>query len=261
MPGEVNEQKIETFEREELVRALQARERFLTGVIGSLESFVTIGEDWRLTYANAAAGRLAGLEAEELVGKDLHDLTPSFALVQALPMLEQAMRKKTVVELDASDEGTGATLHIRACPLGGGGLALYASDVTERVRTERAQRESEEARAAGEERYRQLFQAESDAVQLIDQGSGRVLEANAAAEAMYGYSAGGVPRKLTDVELSAEPELTSRGRPKAPSRARPVTVALRWHRRKDGRVFPVESHLARRSTCRGAGCASPPSAM
>ena len=84
MPGEVNQQS-ETFEREELVRALQARERFLTGVIGSLESFVTIDEDWRLTFANAAAERLAGLEHGDLVGKDIRDLAHAPALVQALP--------------------------------------------------------------------------------------------------------------------------------------------------------------------------------
>ena len=145
MPGEMNQQS-ETFEREELVRALQARERFLTGVIGSLESFVTIDEDWRLTYANAAAERLVGLEEGDLVGRDIRDLASAPALVQALPLLERAMREQAVVEFDASDEGRAAVFHIRACPLADGGLALYASDVTERVRSERAR--SEKRRAA-----------------------------------------------------------------------------------------------------------------
>ena len=117
MSGKVNEQS-ETFEREELVRALQARERFLTGVIGSLESFVTVDEDWRLTYTNAAAERLAGLDDRPLVGRDLRDLTPASVLVQALPKLDEAMLERTVVELDVSDEGSGGVFHIRACPLG-----------------------------------------------------------------------------------------------------------------------------------------------
>jgi PAS domain S-box-containing protein len=233
---EVNEQ-VETFEREELVRALQARERFLTGVIGSLESFITFDVDWRLTFANAAAERQSGLDGD-LIGKDVRALAPPSALVRALPLLEKAMREQTVVEFDATDEESGTTFHVRACPLADGGLALYASDVTERMRTEQARRESEEARAAGEERYRQLFQAESDALLLIDQTSRRVLEANAAAEAMYGYSAEEF-RQVTDLELSAEPELT-RAASGGTGPGETSTVPLRRHRRKDGSVFPVE---------------------
>ena len=255
MPGEVNEQS-ETFEREELVRALQARERFLTGVIGSLESFVTIDEDWRLTFANAAAERLTGLEHGDLLGRDIRDLAHAPALVQALPLLEQALREKVVVEFDASDEGRAAVFHVRVYPLADGGLALYAGDVTERVRTERARRESEQALAESEERYRQLFRAESDALQLIDHESGRVLEVNAAAEAMYGYSAEEFAQ-LTDLDLSAEPGRLARG-PAAPPRARRspclsagigarTAASSRW--RSPGVC----------STCRGARCASPPS--
>jgi PAS domain S-box-containing protein len=238
MPGEVNDQQIETFEREELVRALQARERFLTGVIGSLESFVTIDEDWRLTFANAATERLSGLDADDLVGKDLRELTPLPIPAQALPTLERAMQERAVVECDTSDDERDAVFHVRAYPLADGGLALYVSDVTERVRNEQARRESEAALAESEERYRQLFQAESDALQLIDHRSGRVLEANAAAEAMYGYSAEEFAQ-LTDLDLSAEPGLT-RERAAAAVPGETITVPLRWHRRKDGSVFPVE---------------------
>jgi len=51
------------------------------------------------------------------------------------------------------------------------------------------QREREhEALRESEERYRQLFEAESDAVFLIDNETGSILEANSAASAMYGYS-------------------------------------------------------------------------
>ena len=237
MSDQENEQ-VETFERDELVRALQARERFLTGAIGSLESFVTLGEDWRLTYANAATERLAGLGADDLVGRDLRDLTPLRILTQALPTLEKAMQERDVVECDASDDERGAVFHVRAYPLADGGLALYTTDVTERVRTERARRESEEALAESEERYRQLFRAESDALLLIDQRSGRVLETNAAAEAMYGYSAEEF-RLLTDLELSAEPELT-RAATTSVAPGETGTVPLRRHLRKDGSVFPVE---------------------
>ena len=87
-----------------------------------------------------------------------------------------------------------------------------------------------------EERYRVLFESESDAVFLIDNSSGRLLEANAAAEAMYGYSREELLR-LHNVDLSAEPEDTERVTSTASGRA---TVPLRWHKKADGTVFPVE---------------------
>ena len=51
----------------------------------------------------------------------------------------------------------------------------------ERVKTEEALRESEE-------KYRTLFEAESDTIFLVDEKSLQILEANNAAVKMYGYS-------------------------------------------------------------------------
>ena len=56
-----------------------------------------------------------------------------------------------------------------------------AIDVTEQRRTEQALRESEEL-------YRHLFEVESDALVLVDNESGRILAANAAAARLYGYN-------------------------------------------------------------------------
>ena len=95
-------------------------------------------------------------------------------------------------------------------------------------------RRSETAQHESEERYRQLFMAAIDAVFMVDLQTGQILEANPAAEKMYGYNADEFNRlKVTDI--SNEPEKT---------REFLVTeakhVPLRWHRRKTGTVFPVE---------------------
>ena len=115
------------------------------------------------------------------------------------------------------------------------GRPVYRNGSIRDVTEERAARK---ALSASEERYRQLFQAESDAVLLIDQESGRVLEANAAAEAMYGYSAHEF-LALTDLELSAEPAL-SQDTARTAAAGETVSVPLRMHRRKDGSTLPVE---------------------
>ena len=92
----------------------------------------------------------------------------------------------------------------------------------------------EQALTESEERYRQFFELESDALVLVENETGRVLEVNAAAVRLYGYTrAEWLGMKHTDV--SAEPdktrEVTLRGQ---------AVVPLRWHRRKDGTSFPVE---------------------
>jgi PAS domain S-box-containing protein len=91
-----------------------------------------------------------------------------------------------------------------------------------------------------EERYRQLFQAESDAIFLVENESGRILEANDAACVMYGY---GREELLTkrNTDLSAEPEDTQRVTRETQVPAdQVVTIPMRLHRKKDGTTFSVE---------------------
>jgi len=103
----------------------------------------------------------------------------------------------------------------------------------QRERDRKALRESEE-------RYRQLFEAESDAVFLIDNETGRILEANSAAAALYGYSRDEL-LGLTNKDLSAEPEETQAVTHRTPAVAGSVvSIPLRIHRKKDGSDFPVE---------------------
>ncbi len=91
-----------------------------------------------------------------------------------------------------------------------------------------------------EERYRQLFEAESDAIFLIDNATGQILEVNSAAVALYGYTRAELLSKR-NVDLSAEPEDTRKVTQTTPIIAENVVIIpLRLHRKKDGTVFPVE---------------------
>ncbi|HSL30572.1 MAG TPA: PAS domain S-box protein, partial [Anaerolineales bacterium] len=105
--------------------------------------------------------------------------------------------------------------------------------ITERKLAEEALRESEE-------NYRQLFEAESDAILLIDNATGQVLQANHAACALYGYSQEQLLSKK-NIDLSAEPEQTRQVTAETPVVPEQViSIPLRFHRRKDGSIFPVE---------------------
>ena len=85
-----------------------------------------------------------------------------------------------------------------------------------------------------EELYRQLFEVESDALLLVDKESGQILAANAAAEDLYGYSRDEL-LSMNRIDLSAEPEATVHA-----TTMMQRFIPLRWHRTKDGTIFPVE---------------------
>jgi len=108
---------------------------------------------------------------------------------------------------------------------------IFLNDIT-------ARRQAEEALRESEERYRQLFLTESDAILLFFADSGEIFDVNDAALRLYGYGRGDF-LALRIQDLSAEPEATLE------SVSRTVTgrlsrIPLRYHRKKDGTRFPVE---------------------
>ncbi len=92
------------------------------------------------------------------------------------------------------------------------------------------------------ERYRLLFELESDAILLGDAADGRILDANSAASQLYGYAPERL-RGLSSTDVSAEAgdaQPFVAGTPTDGTSA--FRVPLRFHRREDGSVFPAEIH-------------------
>ncbi len=95
---------------------------------------------------------------------------------------------------------------------------------------------SQETQAALREsaaRYWSFFGMGADAIFLIDSQSGRILEANAAAADLYGYSHEEL-LALRNIDLSAQPDDTLRA-----VQEERTALPLHYHRRKDGALFPV----------------------
>lgn len=112
-------------------------------------------------------------------------------------------------------------------------LADLAWDIADRKRSEDALRESEQ-------RYRELFEAESDAILLIDNASGCVLEANSAAGMLYGYTRDEL-RALHEADLRAEAAPLGLGfTPMAAPGAGLARSSFGYHRTRAGAVFPVD---------------------
>lgn len=98
-------------------------------------------------------------------------------------------------------------------------------------------RNAERALWENEAKYRALFDAEPDAIIVISKASGMILDTNASATTLYGYSPEEL-RSMHIVDLSNEPEKT-RGTLSLDQ----VCVPLRYHRKKDGTVIPVEVNM------------------
>ena len=91
---------------------------------------------------------------------------------------------------------------------------------------------------ASEAKYRGVFAAESDALFLVDAEDGSILEVNDATCSLYGYERDEI-LTAKKWDLSAEPEETVNSMKELPHR-----IPLRYHKKKDGTVFPVEISLS-----------------
>jgi len=106
--------------------------------------------------------------------------------------------------------------------------------VKELKKLEAERKEAEEALRESEEKYRRLFEMESDAIFLIRNSDGQILEVNTAGVKLYGFSREEL-LKMKNTDLSVEPDETRKAILK-----KKREVPTRYHKQKDGTVFPVE---------------------
>jgi len=100
-------------------------------------------------------------------------------------------------------------------------------DITDRIEAQHKIIESEN-------RYRILFEMLSDPTFLIDKETGNIIEINSAVTKTYGYSRDEA-LQMRNTDFSAEPDATRKA-----LREKAEKVLLRWHKKKEGTVFPVE---------------------
>jgi PAS domain S-box-containing protein len=111
-------------------------------------------------------------------------------------------------------------------------LNLKVENAVEKVRMKRRQRELVSRLVASEALHRGVFETSSDAVLIVEAGSGRLEDANPAAERLYGRSREALRRVRFADLAEGDPDGAL---PAAGTRALPGR-----HRRADGSAFPVE---------------------
>jgi len=186
--------------------------------------------------ANEAMCAILGWDREHIIGLHLTQLPFAPDSLEQKPFRFDLLERGKIIIAERvlmRPDSSRVTIEMRSRKMADGTMHCFARDITERKREEAALRESEN-------RYRQLFEAESDAIFLIDNAVGQIIEANSAAAALYGYSREELI-SMRNVDLSAESEATQRVTHGAPQfRDNIISIPLRFHRKANGCVFPVE---------------------
>ena len=184
----------------------------------------------RFAYVNARAAELLGRRREDLVGQSLQDVIPPEARAPLKEELDRSARENLPSGFDFLYPGRiPRWLNFRSTPAGPG-LVLVIQDVTSRKKAEEKLKESES-------RYHSLFENNHAVMLLIRPSTGRIVDANRAAEKFYGYTRQQlVSMSITDINILDHDQVMQELR-KAESREQGVFFFR--HRLSSGEVRDV----------------------
>jgi two-component system, cell cycle sensor histidine kinase and response regulator CckA len=192
-----------------------------------------------VSWVSGQISQMIGYTEDELIGQSSRMVYENDAEYERVGMEKYAqIRHAGAAEVDTRwkhKDGRVIDVYLRSKAIDpqdlSAGVIFTALDITERKRIARELQENEE-------KYRHLFEMESDAILLVATDTGEIFEANAAASSLYGYRREDLLR-MRNVDLSAEPEAMWKA-----MREQHRRVPLGLHRKKDGTDFSVEISLS-----------------
>ena len=189
--------------------------------------FMVDAQTFTILDVNKASTHLYGYSRNQLLKFKTVEL--SVQPDKMLQLIKKGM-KSTVMLYHKKQNGTVFPAEVTASPFlyqGKQILMVAVRDISDRQQIETALWENES-------KYRQLFEATSNPTVVFDANTQHVFDVNQAAVDLYGYTKEEWLRMKTE-EVSAE-AVKKRGA-FSPSKR---VIPLRWHKKKDGTVFPVE---------------------
>lgn len=229
-------------------RLIRASEAYLRCVISDVREGITAYDtDLRFTLWNLYMEELTGIPGADVVGKRLEERFPAFKDTRYPGDLERVLAGETLdsgdILIDISAKKKKAWIRCIASPLFNHeghitGVIGIVQDTTRRKEAELALEATAAALKESEEKYRSIFEAKNNPLVLIDTETRQIIDANEAARELYGYTWEQM-QNLDCIHLSGEPEKTRE------TLARQVPrIPLRYHRRRDGTVFPADLTIA-----------------
>lgn len=205
------------------------------------DGIVLLGPDGKMKYASPSARIAFGIGLEEEIDQDPASMTHPEDLPRVLAGLQEVIQNPSkVVSLQYRyDHRNGSWIWVESTfsnmlsEPSVEAIVINFRDISKRKKMEQELVQSEES-------FRQLFESESDALFLVEDKSGRLLQANRAATNLYGYSHDEfMQMENGDLNDGAESPQPNQDRP-AQETGSILSIPLRWHRKKDGTRFPVE---------------------
>ncbi|VVB61949.1 Methyl sulfide methyltransferase-associated sensor [uncultured archaeon] len=248
-------------ERIKVENALRrSEEKYRLVTENASDAIWTMDMNLRFTYASPSHERMTGYTTEDVLKLSLDEFLTTESLERALRTFATEMERENSEEKDLSrsvilelDEirvdGSIFPIETRISFLRDSkgnpiGILGITRDITERRQIEQSLRESEK-------RYRTILDQAADAVIMHD-STGRIMDVNLKACHSLGYSRD----ELLSMSIrDIDPEAIQIGKDKLWSKviAGEQVLFESHHRRKDGRVFPVEVTLGSVSLSTGQG--------
>ncbi|MBI2059971.1 MAG: PAS domain S-box protein [Nitrospirae bacterium] len=216
------------------------RKRLLTALEMTADSVVVSDITGTIVYANKATAAMWGAgNASELIGRNSFDLIAPEDIESALAGMQETLKRGILLNRTyrvVTKHGSRVPVEMTAALIrddsgNPSGFVGISRDVTERETAAASRRESEL-------KYWHLFETIPDALMIADAATRRIVEANPAAESLFGYSREElVGMNMTGI--SAEPEATTEAIG-AILEGRLSRVPHRIFQRKDGSRFEAE---------------------
>jgi PAS domain S-box-containing protein len=227
---------------------IRVSEAFLKCVINDVREGISVFDtDLRYTLWNPFLEELTGIPETDVIGKRLEERFPVFSDTTYPERLSDVLNGETLesddIQLALSMKKKTIWIRCIASPLydyNGKilGVIVVIQDMTSRKETENQLVRATETLRENEEKYRGVFEAKNNPLVLVDSDTFYIRDINEAALDLYGYTRNEL-LECSLLNLSAEPEKTRE------ILARQVPrVSQRYHRRKDGTIFPADITLA-----------------
>jgi PAS domain S-box-containing protein len=222
-------------ERKRAEAAVRASEEQYRGIFNSsVDGMLLWDAEHRIVDVNDAFLAMHGFQRAEIVGATTPTFIPGDFQERCVSLLPRILAGEAchIEGRGQRKDGSDFDVEIHGVPMqyrGQPHVLVTLRDVTERTRAAERVRQSEE-------RYRQLFEMESDAIFLVDVETLDLLDVNRAAVEFYGWTRDELLKmKATDISVeTVETRATITGHTGT------LRIPLRHHRRKDGSVFQVE---------------------
>ena len=233
------EEELEARVRERTARLAESEAKFRNLVENTLDIPFSITANGRLSYVGPQAKHY-GFNPKAIQGCLFSELIMPEDREYAVTAFNRRLMKAETPPVEfriQSPDGNVIWFEGRGMQQSNGsgevtGITGVLRDVTERKRIEKVLIESEE-------RYRNLFEAESGAIFVFDAQTHRFMDVNPAAERLYGYTRDEF-LSLSYWDITCEPKASRTVIERVLTETLRASIPLRLHRKKNGTVFPVE---------------------